>query len=92
MQDRSGYICSRELGHLMRALGRNPTAAEVSFVTLTGHGSQSLLQLNEMIAEVDVDHNGSLDIKEFIKVVLQCTRCQFNVSNICADDVQHSLP
>ena len=34
----------------MRALGRNPTHAEV----------------NTMMAKVDVDHNGKLDLTEFI--------------------------
>ena len=29
-KDRSGFICTREMGHLLRAMGNNPTHAEVS--------------------------------------------------------------
>jgi len=41
-KDRSGYICSKELGSLLRTLGYNPTQDEV----------------NNLMALVDVDHNG----------------------------------
>ena len=43
----------RELGSLMRALGNNPTHAEV----------------NQLMARADVDHNGRLDIREFIRMM-----------------------
>ena len=43
-KDKSGFICSKEMGHLLRTLGHNPTEAEV----------------NNLIAEVDVDHNGKV--------------------------------
>jgi len=49
-KDKSGFICSKEFGSILRALGRNPTHAEV----------------NSMMAQVDVDHNGKLDLTEFI--------------------------
>merc|ERR1711915_847357 len=49
-KDKNGFICSREFGPLLRALGRNPTGAEV----------------NSLMAEADVDHNGKLDLTEFI--------------------------
>jgi len=52
-KDDSGYICSKEMGPLLRALGWNPTEAEV----------------NGMIAEVDVDHNGKMDLMEFIMMM-----------------------
>ena len=31
-RDRSGYICSSELGNVLRALGRNPTEKEVKII------------------------------------------------------------
>ena len=43
-QDKSGYICSKEFGSLLRTLGYNPTEAEV----------------NTLMAKVDVDHNGKV--------------------------------
>ena len=43
-QDNSGFICSKELGSLLRTLGYNPTENEV----------------NGMMAAVDVDHNGKV--------------------------------
>merc|ERR1712106_471456 len=52
-KDKSGFICSKEFGSILRALGRNPTHAEV----------------NSMMAQVDVDHNGKLDLTEFIVMV-----------------------
>ena len=53
LQDNSGFICSREFGPLLRALGKNPTHAEV----------------NSLMARVDVDHNGKLDLAEFIMMM-----------------------
>ena len=44
-QDDSGYICSKELGSLLRTLGYNPTESEVF----------------KLMAEVDVDHNGKVE-------------------------------
>lgn len=49
-KDKNGTICSKELGTLLRTLGYNPTEAQV----------------NEMMAEADVDHNGKLELPEFI--------------------------
>ena len=45
VQDDSGYICSKELGSLLRTLGYNPTESEVF----------------KLMAEVDVDHNGKVE-------------------------------
>ena len=53
LKDNSGFICSREFGPLLRALGKNPTHAEV----------------NSLMARVDVDHNGKLDLAEFIMMM-----------------------
>ena len=50
LQNGDGYISARELGVLMRTLGRNPTEEEI---------------LNIM-NEIDVDHNGKLDFSEFV--------------------------
>lgn len=44
-----GYISAKELGVLMRTLGRNPTEDEIM----------------NMMNEIDVDHNGKLDFAEF---------------------------
>ena len=44
-----GFLNSKELGELMRSLGRNPTEEEIF----------------HLMAEVDVDHNGKLDFSEF---------------------------
>lgn len=52
-KDKSGFLCSREFGPLLRALGKNPTHAEV----------------NSLMARVDVDHNGKLDLGEFIMMM-----------------------
>merc|ERR1719285_81046 len=45
-----GYISGKEMPSLLRALGWNPTQQEV----------------NDIMAEVDVDHNGKIDLREFI--------------------------
>ncbi len=44
-----GTITTRELGNVMRALGQDPTEAE----------------LQDMINEVDIDGNGNIDFGEF---------------------------
>ena len=48
-KDRDGSITTKELGTVMRNLGQNPTDNE----------------LKEMINEVDLDGNGTIDFKEF---------------------------
>jgi len=45
-----GFISARELGVLMRTLGRNPTEEEIQTI----------------MNEIDVDHNGKLDFSEFV--------------------------
>jgi len=45
-----GFISARELGVLMRTLGRNPTEEEIM----------------NIMNEIDVDHNGKLDFSEFV--------------------------
>merc|ERR1719278_1722825 len=54
-KDQNGYICSKELGALLRTLGCNPTEAEV----------------NTLMASIDVDHNGRIDLLEFIVMMHQ---------------------
>lgn len=50
--DGDGTITTKELGVVMRSLGQNPTDVE----------------LQDMINEVDVDGNGTIDFKEFLTV------------------------
>ena len=57
----------------MRALGNNPTHAEVSTCvtchvqSVTCHVSR--VQVNQLMARADVDHNGKLDVVEFIRMM-----------------------
>lgn len=46
-------IGSKELGTVMRSLGQNPTEAE----------------LQDMVAEVDADNNGTIDFRRLTTVV-----------------------
>ncbi|KAL4239033.1 hypothetical protein ACF0H5_003737 [Mactra antiquata] len=48
-----GTISSKELGIVMRALGQNPTEAE----------------LTDMINEIDADGNGTIDFPEFLTMM-----------------------
>jgi calmodulin len=48
-----GKITTKELGTVMRSLGQNPTEAE----------------LTDMINEVDVDNDGSIDFPEFLTMM-----------------------
>ncbi|KAJ4465041.1 calmodulin-like protein [Lentinula edodes] len=52
-KDGDGTITTLELGTVMRSLGQNPTDAE----------------LQDMINEVDVDGNGTIDFKEFLSMM-----------------------
>ena len=52
-KDGDGTINTKELGTCMRSLGKNPTEEE----------------LQDMINEVDVDGNGSLDFFEFLMLM-----------------------
>ena len=49
-KDRDGYITTKELGDIMKNLGQSPSEAE----------------LQDMINEVDIDGNGTIDFKEFL--------------------------
>ena len=51
-KDKDGSITTKELGDVMRALGANPTQAE----------------LQEMINEVDQDGSGKIEFKDYVKV------------------------
>ena len=52
-KDGDGTITTKELGTVMRSLGQNPTEAE----------------LQDMINEVDVDGNGTIDFPEFLSLM-----------------------
>jgi len=71
-KDASGTITAHELGEIMRSLGQNPSDSE----------------LQDMINEVDIDHSGSIDFEEFLKMMSTTvkahhfadeTRAAFNV-------------
>ena len=49
-KDKDGYITTKELGDIMKNLGQTPSEAE----------------LQDMINEVDIDGNGTIDFKEFL--------------------------
>ena len=49
LQNGDGFISAKELGVLMRTLGRNPTEDEIM----------------NIMNEIDIDHNGKLDFSEF---------------------------
>jgi calmodulin len=49
----AGSITIQELGTVMRSLGQNPTEVE----------------LKDMIREVDVDGNGTIDFSEFLNLM-----------------------
>ena len=49
-KDKDGYITTKELGDIMKNLGQSPSEAE----------------LQDMINEVDLDGNGTIDFKEFL--------------------------
>ena len=49
-KDKDGYITTKELGDIMKGLGQNPSEAE----------------LQNLINEVDIEDNGTIDLKEFI--------------------------
>eukprot|EP00112_Aurelia_sp_Birch-Aquarium-sp1_P020861 Seg5474.2 transcript_id=Seg5474.2/GoldUCD/mRNA.D3Y31 product=Calmodulin protein_id=Seg5474.2/GoldUCD/D3Y31 len=51
--DGSGSITTKELGHVMRGFGQTPTEAE----------------LQDMINEVDIDGNGTIDFPEFLNMM-----------------------
>lgn len=52
-KDGDGSITTKELGTVMRSLGQNPTEAD----------------LQDMINEVDVDGNGTIDFPEFLTMM-----------------------
>lgn len=54
-KDRDGKITTKELGTVMRNLGQNPTDNE----------------LQDMIEEVDLDGNGTIDFKEFLGLMVR---------------------
>ena len=52
-KDKDGTITTKELANVMRSLNQDPTEEE----------------LNEMIAEVDLDGNGEIDFEEFVTLM-----------------------
>ncbi|KAJ8309333.1 hypothetical protein KUTeg_014207 [Tegillarca granosa] len=52
-KDGSGSISAEELGHIMKALGQNPSRQE----------------LDEAIASVDSDGSGEIDFDEFVEMM-----------------------
>ncbi|KAK9247527.1 hypothetical protein V1506DRAFT_532199 [Lipomyces tetrasporus] len=52
-KNNDGQITTKELGTVMRSLGQNPSEAELA----------------DMINEVDVDNNGTIDFPEFLTMM-----------------------
>lgn len=52
-KDNNGTISASELGAIMRSLNMNPTETE----------------LQDMVNEIDVDGNGSIDYEEFVTML-----------------------
>ncbi|KAF9527228.1 EF-hand [Crepidotus variabilis] len=52
-KDRDGTITAKELGTVMQAVGHDPTDAE----------------LQDMMNEIDVDGNGTVDFQEFLQMM-----------------------
>ena len=57
-KDGDGTITTKELGTVMRSLGQNPTEAE----------------LQDMVNEVDIDGNGTIDFPEFLAMMAKKTK------------------
>ena len=57
-KDKDGYITTKELGDSMKNLGQTPSEAE----------------LQDMINEVDIDGNGTIDFKEFLGLMARKMR------------------
>ena len=67
MKDKNGYICSRELASVLRAYGCNPTEREVF----------------SLMAEVDVNHNGKIELREAFKVKKNKKKSTLGSSSKC---------
>ena len=57
-KDKDGYITTKELGDIMKNLGQTPSEAE----------------LQDMINEVDIDGDGTIDFKEFLGLMARKMR------------------
>jgi calmodulin len=57
-KNKDGYITTKELGDIMKNLGQNPSEAE----------------LQDMINEVDIDGNGTINFKEFLGLMARKMR------------------
>src|SRR5689334_17583790 len=55
-RDNSGSLDVEELGNGLRALGLNPTEAEI----------------RHLMEECDTDHNGGLSLEEFVRLYKRC--------------------
>ncbi|XP_029634784.2 neo-calmodulin-like [Octopus sinensis] len=55
-RDKDGRITAKELGTVLRSLGQNPTEVE----------------LRDMINEVDIDGNGTIEFNEFLEMMMKC--------------------
>ena len=69
-KDGDGTITTKELGTVMRSLEQSPTETE----------------LQDMINEVDVDHNGTIDFPEFLTMMAS----QMN-SDACEEEIQEAF-
>lgn len=65
-KDRDGKITSKELGTVMRSLGQTPSEAEVS----------------DMVNEIDMDNDGTVDFSEFMTMMARRMRTTDNEEEV----------
>ena len=65
-KDRDGVITTKELGTVMRALGQNPTNAELA----------------DMISQADKDDSGTIDFPEFLAMMAPLLRDRSGEENL----------
>lgn len=69
-QNGDGSISANELGNILKNIGTN---SWLHHVTLKGH-NPTKQELDDMLAEVDIDKNGTIEFDEFLVLMAQKMR------------------